>query len=382
MATKIDYYELLEITRSASTEEVKKAYRQAALKYHPDRNPGNKEAEERFKLATEAYEVLSDIQKRQIYDQYGHAGLDSSGYQPFRGGVEDIFDSFGDLFEDIFGFGGVGGRRSRSGRARSHRGEDLQYNLAITFLESYQGVEKEIEFIKETLCEECQGRGYPASSQPTICPQCQGQGQLYHSQGFFTISSTCSACRGEGKIVKVLCGNCKGAGRTKKPKKLKVKVPAGIDQGNRLVLRGEGASGMDGGAPGDLYVVIHIEPDPLFHREGLDVWVDLPLSFSQAALGTVLTVPALEGEEEIEIPEGIEAGDTVVVKGKGFPELKGSHRGRLVYRVVLKTPKNLSERQKELLKEFASLGPEPMPEPSKKTNPKAKKKKKGWFGML
>lgn len=376
MSSKRDYYEILGVTRQASPEEIKKAYRQAAMNYHPDRNPGDHTSEDKFKQASEAYEVLSDPQKRQVYDHYGHAGLSGTDFHPFTN-VDDIFQSFGDIFEDFFGLGGMGrgARGGGGGRRRARRGDDLAYELAIEFEEAYQGCEKDIRVHKAATCEECEGRGHPASSKPTTCSHCQGRGQVYHSQGFFTISSTCNACRGEGVIVKVLCGACKGHGVVEREKKLKVKIPAGVDTGNRLVLKGEGGAGGEGGGHGDLYVILRVNAHSLFKRDGLDVWMNLPVSFVQATLGTSLKVPTLEGEEEVEIPAGTDAGDTIVLKEKGFPEIRGNHRGRQVLQVILKTPKNLTPRQEELLRQFAEEGQEDLA-PKKAKGSKAKKKKK------
>src|SRR5262245_16336332 len=313
MVSKRDYYEILGLTRDATAEAIKKAYRQAAMNYHPDRNPGDREAEEKFKLASEAYEVLCDPQKRVIYDQFGHAGLSGTDFHPFTN-VEDIFQSFGDIFEDFFGLGGFGRRGGAGGRHRTRRGEDLAYDLSIDFLEAYHGCEKEIEIRRDSICEHCEGKGYPPSSRPTTCSQCHGRGQVHHSQGFFTISTTCSACRGEGVVVKVLCGTCKGEGVVLREKKLKIKVPAGVSTGNRLILKGEGSPGREGGPSGDFYVVLRVSPHPIFQRDGLNVWMDLPISFVQAALGETLKVATLEGEEEITIPKGIDAGETIVLK--------------------------------------------------------------------
>jgi molecular chaperone DnaJ len=376
MASKRDYYQILGLTRDATADAVKKAYRQAAMNYHPDRNPDDREAEEKFKLASEAYEVLSDPQKRVIYDQFGHAGLSGTDFHPFTN-VEDIFQSFGDIFEDFFGLGGFGRRGGAGRRSRVRRGEDMAYNLTIEFLESYQSCEKEVEIRKEVICEHCEGKGYPPSSHPTTCPQCHGRGQVHHSQGFFTISTTCSVCRGEGVVVKVLCGTCKGEGVVLREKKLKIKVPAGVSTGNRLILKGEGGPGREGAPSGDLYVVLHVNSHPLFQRDGLDVWMDLPISFVQAALGDTLQVPTLEGEEEITIPKGIDAGETIVLKGKGFPEVRGGEKGNQMIQVVIKTPKDLTPEQEALLQQFAKAGKmEEVSTEKKEEGKKAKKKKR------
>jgi len=348
MSSKRDFYEVLGVHRESSQEEIKKAYRKAALQYHPDRNPGDHSAENKFKEASEAYEVLIDDYKRQMYDQYGHAGLSGTDFHPFTN-VEDIFDSFGDIFQDFFVFGSP---RS-GGRKRARRGEDLRYDLQVSFIEAYHGVEKEIKIHKAEKCETCDGKGYPSTSKPSTCAQCQGQGQVYKSQGFFTVSSVCPICRGEGVFAKVLCKDCSGKRLVSKEKKLKVKIPPGVETGNRLVLRGEGGAGSEGGSSGDLYVVLVVEENEKFQRDGLDIWVDLPISFVQAALGAKMKVPLVEGEEEIEIPRGIDAGETIVLKGKGFPDVQGGKRGSHILQIVLKTPKHLSKRQEEILEEFA-----------------------------
>lgn len=374
MSSKRDYYEILSIHREATVEEIKKSYRKAALQYHPDRNPGDHEAVEKFKEASEAYEVLIDDHKREVYDRFGHAGLSGTDFHPFHN-VEDVFDSFGDIFEDFFGLGG-----RRGGQKRARRGDDLRYDLSIEFLEAYHGVEKEISIHKAEKCAECEGLGYPITSKPSTCQQCHGQGQVYRTQGFFTMSSTCPICRGQGSIVKVLCKVCTGKGVLPKEKKLKVKIPPGVETGNRLMLRGEGGAGSEGGPSGDLYVFLKVEEHEFFQRDGLDIWMDLPVTFTQAALGTTLKVSLVDGEEEIEIPRGIDAGDTIVLKGKGFADVQGGKAGSQILQIVLKTPKNLSLEQEELLRKFAELGGEeveaPLPQ-SKKSEKKGKKKK--WF---
>ena len=378
MSSKRDYYEVLNVSREASLEEIKKAYRKSALQHHPDRNPGDHQAEEKFKEASEAYEVLVDEHKREMYDRFGHAGLSGTDFHPFNN-VEDIFDSFGDIFEDFFGMGG-----RRGGRTRARRGDDLRYDLQITFLEAYHGVEKEISIKKAEKCEECEGLGHPLSSKPSTCQQCHGQGQVYKSQGFFTVSSVCPICRGQGTFVKILCKVCMGKGLVPKEKKLKVKIPAGVETGNRLMLRSEGGAGSEGGPSGDLYVVLVVEGHDLFQREGLDIWMDLPISFVQAAMGDSVKVPLVEGEEEVEIPRGIDAGETIVLKGKGFPDLHGGKRGNQILQLLLKTPKHLSARQEELLREFSEEDLKHSTQPFRQGQPlfmgseekKSKKKKK------
>lgn len=375
MSSKRDFYEILSVHREASVEEIKKSYRKAALQYHPDRNPGDHEAVERFKEASEAYEVLIDDHKREVYNRYGHAGLSGTDFHPFTN-VEDVFDSFGDIFEDFFGRGS-----RRGGGKRARRGDDLRYDLSIDFLEAYHGVEKEISIHKAERCAECEGLGYPISSKPSTCQQCQGQGQVYRTQGFFTMSSTCPICRGQGSIVKVLCKVCTGKGALPKEKKLKVKIPAGVETGNRLMLRDEGAAGSEGGPSGDLYVFLQVKEHEFFQREGLDIWMDLPVSFTQAALGAKIRVALVEGEEEVEIPRGIDAGDTIVLKGKGFPDLQSSNkRGNQILQIVLKTPKQLTPQQEELLRKFAEEEGEVVEKPSPRAKKSEKKsKKKSWF---
>ncbi|MBW1659746.1 MAG: molecular chaperone DnaJ [Deltaproteobacteria bacterium] len=342
-----DYYEILGVARSATQEEIKKAYRKLALKYHPDRNPDNKEAEERFKEASEAYEVLSDPEKRQIYDQFGHDGLKGTGFTGFRG-FEDIFSSFGDIFGDFFGFGA----RSRSGPTR---GDDLRYDLEITFEEAAFGKDVELEIPRTVRCETCGGTGAKPGTHPITCPACGGRGQVTRSQGFFSISTTCSTCQGTGQIIPEPCPDCGGTGRVKKKRKVALKIPAGVDTGSRLRLRGEGEAGERGGPPGDLYVVIHVKPHEFFERSGDDIYCKVPISFTTAALGGKVEVPTLEGVETIQIKKGTQSGEVFQLKGKGFPRLRGYGRGDEIIQVVVSVPKKLTKRQEELLREFAEL---------------------------
>ena len=349
MAQKRDYYDVLGLGRQAEETEIKAAYRKLALKFHPDRNPGNKEAEELFKEAAEAYEVLRDPQKRSIYDQFGHAGLEGTGFSGF-GGFEDIFSSFGDIFEDFFGFGG--GRRSRS---RRQRGADLRYDMTLSFMEAAFGTETHIDVEKAEACNACAGSGSEAGTSPDICHQCRGTGQVSKSQGFFTVRSTCYACRGSGQTISHPCPDCRGIGQVKIRKKVAVKIPAGVDAGSRLRLTGEGEAGARGGTPGDLYVFIHVEPHDFFERHENDVVCQVPISFVQAALGDKLKVPTLTGETTIDIRKGTQPGDFMRLRGEGIPSLRNGNRGDQIVQFSIRTPTNLNKKQETLLKEFARL---------------------------
>jgi len=345
-----DYYKILGVSRNATEEEIKKSYRKMAMQYHPDRNPGNKEAEEKFKLSSEAYEVLRDPEKREIYDRYGIEGLRGTGFTGFRG-FEDIFSAFGDIFEDFFGFGTTHKRRTRA-----RPGADLRYDVKISFHEAAFGKETEIEIPRTVLCESCNGTGAKPGTYPTNCPTCRGTGQVTRSQGFFTISTTCGQCRGEGKIISHPCKDCRGLGKVRKNKRIQVKIPPGVDSGSKLRIRGEGEEGERGGPPGDLYVFLYVEPHDFFSRDGEDIFCQIPISFPQAALGTEIEVPTLDGKRNLTIPKGIESGELLKIKGEGFPKLRSSGRGDLVVQVIVKTPRNLTNRQEEILREFEEIG--------------------------
>jgi len=349
MAAKRDYYDVLGVERSASDVDLKKAYRKLALKFHPDRNPGDREAEEKFKEAAEAYDVLRDANKRQIYDQYGHQGLEGSGFSGF-GGFEDIFSSFGDIFEDFFGFGG--GRRSRS---RVQRGADLRYDMQLSFMEAAFGTDKEIDVEKAEACDECNGTGAQPGTGAETCPQCGGSGQIGRSQGFFTVRTTCGQCRGQGQVIPNPCSACRGQGKVLARKKVSVRIPAGVDNGSRLRLTGEGEAGGYGGPHGDLYVFIHVEGHDFFKRDNTNVICQIPVSFVQAALGDTLSIPTLKGESKLAIPKGTQPGDIFRLRGEGIPSLRNGHRGDQIVQVSVKTPTNLNKKQVALLKEFAAL---------------------------
>jgi len=346
---KRDYYEVLEVTKGSSSEEIKKAYRQQALKYHPDRNQGDRAAEEKFKAAAEAYEVLSDPEKRQLYDRFGHAGLQQSGFTGFRD-FDDIFSSFGDIFEEFFGFGARGGRRQHV-----RRGQDLRYDLPIDFMDAVFGREMEIEVNRHETCKDCDGLGTKGGSQPAICKTCGGRGQVTRSQGFFSISTTCPTCQGSGTVITDPCQTCRGVGRVLKPKKLSLKIPGGVETGSRLRLHGEGEPGDRGAPPGDLYVVISVRQHETFHRREDDVIVGVPIPFTQAALGGQVEIPTLEGSEPLDIPAGTQTGREFRLSGRGVPHLRGRGRGDLRVVVYIETPTRLNKEQEELLRRLADL---------------------------
>lgn len=352
MTSKRDYYEILGVSRESNEEEIKKAYRKLALKYHPDKNPGDREAEESFKEAAEAYEVLRDEEKRRIYDLYGHDGLAGTGFTGF-GGFEDIFSAFGDIFEDFFSFGG---RRSR--RTRIRRGSDLRYNLDLSLEEAYRGKEEEIVFDKWESCDVCNGSGIALGSEPAICHNCHGRGEIVRSHGFFQIRTTCSTCGGTGQVIVDPCKRCKGKGRMRLEKKVLVKIPAGVDTGTQLRIKGEGESGENGGPPGDLFVVIYVTGHPFFVRDGDDLKCQVTISFIQAALGTEISIPVLDSDKgkKITMPEGAQPEEIIRLKGMGMPSLRrGKGYGDLFVKIIVKIPTRLSQRQRELLMEFSEL---------------------------
>ncbi len=346
---KRDYYEVLGVARTASDDDLKAAYRKLALENHPDRNPDDAEAEERFKEASEAYAVLSDAEKRGQYDQFGHQGVGAGGPGGFPGGFQDFGDLFSDLFGDLFG-GRMGGR---GGRTRGQRGADLRYNLEIDLADVLEGKEISLDLPKMMPCGTCGGSGAREGSQPERCGRCQGTGQAIFQQGLFRISRPCEACAGEGFVVRDPCGGCRGSGRTEGQKSIKVRVPAGIEDGMRLRVGGEGEAGISGGPPGDLYVVMHLKSHPFFERDGPDLHCEVPVPFVHAALGTEVEVPTLEGKVKMRIPEGTQPGKILRLRGKGVPSLNGAGRGDQLVRVFVEVPTKLTGRQRELLEQFA-----------------------------
>jgi molecular chaperone DnaJ len=354
---KRDYYEVLGLAKNASEDDIKKAYRKLAMKYHPDRNPDSKESEEKFKEVKEAYEILSEPQKRSAYDQFGHAGVDpqagmGGGGGGFRGGFGDFTDAFSDIFGDIFG--GRGGAAG-GGRSNVYRGADLQYNLEITLEEAARGCEKTLEFPVMESCDTCHGSGAKPGTTPKTCSTCGGHGQVRMSQGFFSIQQTCPTCHGSGKEITDPCKACHGSGRLRKNRKLNVKIPAGIDEGMKIRNAGQGEAGVNGGPPGDLYVLIHLKKHAVFERDGQDLHCEMPISFATAALGGEVEIPTLDGIAKVKIPAETQTGRVFRLRGKGIKAVRGSEFGDLMCHVVVETPVNLTARQKELLREFESM---------------------------
>jgi molecular chaperone DnaJ len=354
---KRDYYEVLGVGRGATAEELKKAYRKLALSYHPDRNSGDPDSEEKFKEATEAYEVLSDARKREAYDRFGHQGVQGGfggGFNPEAfSDFSDIFGDFSDFFETIFG----GGRRARRAGGAT-RGEDLRYDLELSLEEVAQGVEKKIDVPRHEACESCSGSGCAPGTQPATCAGCNGLGQVRFSQGFFSVSRPCPRCGGRGVVIDSPCTVCGGAGRTLKRKKLSIKIPAGAETGLRLKVTGEGERGQRGGPPGDLYIFITVKPHDLFERDGDDIVCEVPISFVQAALGAEIEVPTLFGKAMMRIPTGTQTHKMFRLRGKGLPNLRHHGQGDQFVRAIVETPTKLTARQKELLEEFAQISGE------------------------
>ncbi|MCC7041929.1 MAG: molecular chaperone DnaJ [Burkholderiales bacterium] len=366
--SKRDYYTVLGVERGASEDELKKAYRKLAMKHHPDRNAGDKEAEHKFKEAKEAYEVLTDARKRAAYDQFGHAGVDPSlgGGRAGPEGFGGFADAFGDIFGEIFGQQGRGSRANGV-----YRGADLRYNLELSLEDAARGAEVKIRIPTLEECETCHGTGAKPGTQPKQCGTCHGRGEVRVSQGFFSIQQTCPTCHGKGKVVAEPCGTCHGQGRLKKSKTLSVKIPPGVDQDDRIRLTGEGEAGLNGGPHGDLYVVVNLKQHPVFQRDGADLHCEMPISFATAALGGELEIPTLDGHATITIPAETQTGQTFRLRNKGIRPVRGSAAGDLYCHVSVETPIKLTARQKELLREFESINQE---DPGKH-NPKAK----GWF---
>ncbi|HWA93590.1 MAG TPA: molecular chaperone DnaJ [Terracidiphilus sp.] len=349
--SKADYYEVLGVGRDASEQELKSAYRKLAMKYHPDRNPGDHAAEEKFKEASEAYQVLSDADKRAAYDRYGHAGVSGGGPGGFGGGFQgavDLGDIFGDLFGEMFNMGG-----SQQRATRTRRGDDLRFDLTIDFEDAIFGTETEVKIRRLEICDTCHGSGSASGKGPTTCPQCQGRGQLRYQQGFFSVARTCTACSGTGTIISDPCQTCRGETRVSREKKLRVRVPPGVEEGTRIRYGGEGDAGRSGGPNGDLYVVLSVSSHDFFERDGHDLHCVIPISFPQAALGAEIEIPAIDGAVALKIPEGTQSGKELRIRHKGVPYLNERGRGDLIVRVVVQTPKKLTKAQRELVAQLA-----------------------------
>jgi molecular chaperone DnaJ len=353
-SVKRDYYEILGVQRGASDQEIKSAYRKLALQYHPDRNPNNPDAEEKFKECSEAYAILADSEKRGLYDRFGHAGVGTAA----SGGAgfdATVFQDFHDIFGEFFGFGDLFGAGRTSRRTRAQRGADLREDITIEFEEAVFGTEKKITYRKHELCETCKGSGSAQGKAPTTCRTCGGRGQVRYQQGFFSIARTCPACQGAGSVISDPCTKCKGEGRVVQQKTIDAKVPAGVEDGTRIRFTGVGEAGVHGGPAGDLYVVLSVKEHPFFERQGNDLYCSIPVSVTQAALGAEIQVPTLEGEQMLKIPEGTQSGATLKLRNKGVPVLNGHGKGDLFVEVRVHTPTKLSKRQRELLQELQSI---------------------------
>jgi molecular chaperone DnaJ len=370
-----DYYEVLGVSKSASQEDIKKAYRKLAMKYHPDRNPDDASAKEKFQECQEAYNILSDEQKRATYNQFGHAGV-NQGPQggPGAGGFGGFEDMFGDIFGDIFSQAGGRGGRGRGGQQRAHRGSDLKYDITLTLEEAVHGVTKKITIPSWVPCKTCEGTGAKKGTKPVTCKTCAGMGQVRMQQGFFSVTQTCPTCHGQGQTIGEPCPPCHGQGRTQETKTLSVNIPAGIDNGDRIRLSGEGEAGMMGGPAGDLYVEAHITPHPIFEREGTNLYCEIPVSYSTVVLGGDIEVPTIDGKVKLKIPAETQSGKLFRLRGKGVKGLRSSTMGDLMCRVMVETPINLTAAQKDLLKQLeTSLAADPG-----KHNPKAN----NWFNQV
>lgn len=353
--TKPDYYEVLGVTRDAAAEDIKKAYRQMAMKYHPDRNPGNKEAEEKFKQAAEAYSILIDSEKRSVYDRFGHEGLRGEGFGGFSSFNSSIFEDFEDILGNFFnfGFGDIFGTRSRSRQSYPQRGRDLALEIDVSLKEAVFGVEKEIKLNRLELCDVCEGTKMKPGTQKTSCSQCGGRGQVRYQQGFFAISRQCSSCGGEGEIINSPCTECRGTGKRKVKKVLNIKIPPGVDNGMKLRIDKEGEAGEKGAARGDLYLIIQVKKHKFFQRDGNNLYCQIPISIAQAALGTKIEVPTMEDNELLKIPAGSQPGDVLKIRGKGVKDIHSYRKGDIFVKLDIKIPSNLSKKDKEILRQFA-----------------------------
>ena len=350
MAAKRDYYEVLGVARTSSSAEIKKAFRTLAMKHHPDKNPGDKDSESQFKEVAEAYEILGDEQKRQMYDRFGHDGLRGAGLNAGFSSADEVFTHFTDIFGDLFGMGGSGGRR-RGPR----RGPDLEYPLTIDFLEAAKGCEKEIQVPKHAACVECTGSGAAPGSQPQVCGTCRGAGEVVQAQMFLRIRATCPTCAGNGKVVRDPCKACGGSGHTRVSEKLKVTIPAGVDEGMQLRLQGKGDAGDTGAPAGDLYITMRIAEHEIFGRDGVNVLCQVPISFATACLGGNVSIPTIDGEENITLERGTPSGKVITLRGKGIPSLSGRGRGDQLVQVVVAVPRTLSPKEEDLIRQLASI---------------------------
>jgi len=347
---KRDYYEVLQVTRTATDQEIKSSYRKLAMQFHPDRNPDNKEAEEKFKECSEAYAILSDGEKRAAYDRFGHAGVSGNGGFGGASGFDPNMVDFSEIFSDMFGMGDLFGRGR--GRSRAQRGADLREDITLEFEQAVFGLETETKVRRHERCETCQGTGAAPGKAPVTCRKCGGRGQERFQQGFFSVSRTCSACGGAGQVIANPCTTCRGQGAVVKERVIQVKVPAGVEDGTRIRYNGQGEAGAQGGPPGDLYIVLHVKEHKFFEREGKDLFCVVPISYAQAALGADIMIPTLEGEHKLHIPEGTQAGTQIKLRGKGVPVLNGHGKGDIYVQIKVQTPTKLTKRQKELLQEL------------------------------